>query len=272
MLVSATSGYQSAALAEDYTGAVALLTRVIEKVSLERGEENVALQSEVAVAPQVLDKVAERIAESRQASDAALAKLTQLGVGPGAEVQSVLLAKLKQLDEVRASVAIALKQPKSERDPKVAQGFLPTMSDILVAMDANLDRLQKQVSDASPDIDNYLSIARAAASMRNVAGSRSTQISALDAWASRPAGQSWSSSSSMAASSPISGRPSVRRLCCKAIRPSWPRSVRKVEDSYVGPSAQLYEKMLPAMRGDGPYPMDVFTYRSRRFCPCWRSS
>jgi len=263
LLISATSGYQSAALAEDYTGAVALLTRVIEKVSLERGEENVALQSEVAVAPQVLDKVAERIAESRQASDAALAKLTQMGVGPGAEVQSVLLTKLKQLDEVRASVAVALKQPKSERDPKVAQGFLPTMADILIAMDTNLDKLQKQVSDASPAIDNYLSIARAAASMRNVAGSRSTQISALDA-----SGQS--ASQLVLEQFFINGGIVANQW--QAIRqaallqgnsPRLAEAVRKVEDSYVGPSAQLYEKMLPAMRGDGPYPMDVLTYRSQ---------
>jgi methyl-accepting chemotaxis protein len=263
LLTSAVSSYRSASEAEQFTISVSSFTRLVEKVVLERGEENVALQSDPAASQQVLDGVAAHIKESRQAAETALAQLAAIRSPAAAEVTATLNQKLKQLDEVRTQVDAALAHPKAERDPALMKSFAATMIGIIDAMNSSLDKLEQQVSQESSDIDQFLSIARMTATLRNLAGNRTTQISALIA-SGQPASREVMEQFASMGGGVANQWQAIRQAVLVSSAPeNLAAAMGAVEADYFKPSTALIGQMLPAMHGDAPYPMEVAAFRKQ---------
>lgn len=242
------------------TGAIAV---AVEKMVLERGEINVSLLSEAPADAAGREKIAKHSTATRQAMERALSLATELDAGGNGEsVHAVLDESNHKLDDLRKAAEVAISRPKAERDQNLVKTFSPLITALADRLNGLLDSIQKITNTNDGDTADMVVIAREVMDMRVWAGQRSVATTSLIA-AKVPA-----SVETLEKISEFAGRSDehwrrVKFLVDQAGRPPiLVEAMKRTEDGYVTPAAEIFPKILKAARTDGVYPFETAEWRS----------
>ena len=115
--------------------------------AVERGVTNAALASWDAVSPERRTTIDQRRKTAKAAYEGALAALQSEPAFPGkGELLSKVQDAYQRVDAIRARVDVALAKPKTDRDAEVLQGWVPTMTGLIMA-----SQHLRQVSQFRPE-------------------------------------------------------------------------------------------------------------------------
>ena len=121
----------------------------------------------------------EGVRKIRQSADASFAKArAQLAnVSDSEEIMRSLEQASSKLSEILSKVDPALNVPLNARDQAVIKGFLPGVTQVALAIEPILNRLQNHIANADASLTTLLDVARTAQDLRVTAGGRAAALS-----------------------------------------------------------------------------------------------
>ena len=261
LVVTALHGYRTASEGGSFTSAVAQVSRLEEKLAIERGDYNVALAAAQPADKTLTDKIASRVQDTNQAAALAKVAVANLQGEHAAGLAGQLDGILKSIDDLRKTSDVAIQKPKSDRDQTLAGRYADGIVALLKSMDTELDEMEKSVAEDDPLTDGYLSIGRGAMELRLTAGTRSSMMTMLVASNAGGSRQQLDGMTHMWGQ--ISHqRDKIAQLVEMAGRPaSLVAALDKLDQGFMKPMAEMTAKFSPAMHGEEPYPMDLASFR-----------
>jgi methyl-accepting chemotaxis protein len=243
--------YQTNKQAKSLTEALGAVARIAETFALERGTVNAAL---IAAAP--IDATAQaRIDTQAKATAAALsASLAALEAVPaeiGGPATADLSAIRTAMDAQRQRVAANTSKAKPEREPAVVANYSPDSVLLLDRLSQSLDRLERGVRKASPDVAPFVAMARLAMDLRGSAGTKGVAFTQIVSTNTLP-------DTKVAANlAELQGRVSEswRYLNVQAVQVGRPdlivKTLAEVKRSYFDESEKLYGSVLSNLANTG---------------------
>jgi methyl-accepting chemotaxis protein len=230
------------------------LFKALQSHRLELGNELTPLMAEAPAA----DTVDKAVGGYRKAAEegyadgmAALASLDVPGL-PAA------VAKLKAthdaLVSIRPKADAALHQPKAARDPSVAQDWSKQCQAFLNALSATSDLLEADLKLVDPEVDQLLSIKRAAWTVRNYAGAQ-----VLLGGSALSIGQPWTPAQVLEWADDGGRAATAMGIVTEAVaRPDAPKSIvdafNKMNETTFGPGTErrkpTYDALSSGQKGD----------------------
>jgi methyl-accepting chemotaxis protein len=230
------------------------LLNLAERVSLERGQHNLALST----GQEVSAEAAAKLAREREITDAAFA--ATLAAAP-AQHAAILGELQRKLDAARAPMLRAMAAAPAAREPGAAKAWVDNNIAIGNGVIAEGDVLMRELSDLNGNIADYVMQAQAAASLRNLLGHRNTtllniiadgkpmtppQVERHQQWTGR-INQSWDTMKAQ----------SVLLDDAEALKPV----LDKVEDTIFRDVYSIIRRMEEASQAGQPYPITAGAFR-----------
>ncbi|GGI25745.1 MULTISPECIES: methyl-accepting chemotaxis protein [Bradyrhizobium] len=197
----------------------------------------------------------EAMGKASSAADAAfdLARNSLLALDGGEPMIQSLDRTGRRFKDVHAAADRAVRVSLGSRDSAVVKELLPTVAEMIGAIEPILNRLEGQVVSADSSLATLLSLARTAQDLRVTAGSHASPLSpALSA--SRPL-----TPAEFALMDRMQGRLDADRERIEGTidqlgnPPRLATAMKAAVEAYFGKAIPVVEKEMPAARGDGKY-------------------
>jgi methyl-accepting chemotaxis protein len=262
-LVLSINGYRHATAAHQQTQAFAAVARMLDLTALERGEINAALLAEPAANEDVREHAAKRTAAALQATDGALAALAALDSDRGRGYLATASDVTAQIADLRKTAMAATALPLAQRPPDLVKSYAGTFTARSIKISDILDGLQDAVTNAGTNASSPISLARAVIDLRLWAGQRMVMLAPLITSA-KPA-----SIDTLERMAELRGKEDEQWRIIKLLVaqngnfPILVEARNRIDSDLFQKGGQLYAQIMPAARGDGPYPLTVPEVRAQ---------
>ncbi len=162
--------YRATADAVEVNAAADALLVAIERMTLERGLTNTALNNEAAVAAAASAAIKSRRQDMQKAFGTAWPVLSQLGYLNEDGLTKKAQDAVKAVDDLRAKADQMIARPKGERDDGVRQQWYPTMTRGIEAMSQVWEGATQRLAMLDPTIASLNDIKGLTAAMREFTG------------------------------------------------------------------------------------------------------
>jgi methyl-accepting chemotaxis protein len=156
--------------AVEVNGAADALLVAIERLTLERGLTNTALNNEAAVATTAHDAIKSRRQDMQKAFAAAWPVLSQLAYLSEDGLAKKAEAAIKAADDLRQKADQMIARPKAERDGSVQQQWYPTVTRGIEALSQVWEAATQRLAMLDPTIASLNDIKGLTAAMREYTG------------------------------------------------------------------------------------------------------
>ncbi|MDY0383764.1 ATP-binding protein [Trichlorobacter sp.] len=148
------------------------LYKAVNNLGFERGRTNVVLQDAGPVTQTEVNRqfIADRRRDGEQALKQAIDGLTAEGFNKAAGQVAAVQQHQFAIKQLRSQTDAAMLLPKAERSPQLASHWFGAMTSYIEAIEALLQTISNDISDADGLIARYSSLKQATLALRNSAG------------------------------------------------------------------------------------------------------
>ncbi len=162
--------YLTAQSAQQVNAAADHLLVAIERLTLERGLTNSALNSEAPVAAAAREAILQRRGQMREAQAAGWPVLTGLDYLAAQGLIGKAESAMAAIDALRAQADQTIGKPRGERDPAVQQAWYPTMTGGIEALMEVWLATSQRLSAIDAEVASFNAIKRLSGAMREFTG------------------------------------------------------------------------------------------------------
>ncbi|WP_114394362.1 methyl-accepting chemotaxis protein [Oleisolibacter albus] len=248
--------------AKRYMHSLYAVSRIIERLPLERGVVGAALVADAPADEKTRARIAEEAAKTDKAFNDSLETIkTELG-------DQKMLATVGELrtrfQAVRTQAVAAASQEKSQRDAALAKSYQASIGQIIAAFTPVLEALELGVNRLSPGAGDYVSLARLTIDLRAAVANRGSIAGRfLNDPAAGTAANLEAYADAMARLDEVWKRVQMQASLIGS-PPKVVAALSAVETRYFKEGGDLYDIIVNAARIDGKHGLDVPAFRAKQ--------